>query len=322
MIPESVCEAAFQRGGPYWHLYTDGEEMPIIFAEPADFVFGITLLGMIVAEVPGCRIITFALMSNHIHIILAGSEENVRAFFSLFRERLQRYLARKKRYWPVERFEASLFRIPDLRALRSEIIYVNRNGYVVSPDCTPFSYWWSAGAYFFNPMAGLLPTRAFAEMTLRERREMCHCREAALPEHYRVWLCLPLSENKTVGPVLSVSSFCALSEAESFFRDAHQYFRLLGRDHEAQAELARRLGDKVFLTDDELFGAVCAMCAKEYDVSNPVLVPADQKLNLARKMHFDYNASNKQIQRMLRLSSTIVDDLFPNARSVLKNGPR
>lgn len=319
MNPESVCEAAFSRGGPYWHLYTDGDGMPIFFADPVDFVFGITLLGMSAAEIPRCRIVTFTLMSNHIHVILAGSEADVRAFFSLFRARLQRYLARKKRFWPSERFEASLFRIPDLRALRSEIIYVNRNGYVVSPDCTPFSYWWSAGVYFFNPMAGLLPTASFAELPLRERREMCHSREADLPDHYRVLLCLPLPADRKVGPVLAAPSFCALGEAESFFRDAHQYFRLLGRDQEAQAEVARRLGDKVFLTDDELFGAVCALCAKEYDVSNPVLVPADRKLDLARKMHFDYNASNKQIQRMLRLSPAIVEDLFPSAKPILKN---
>ena len=36
-------------------------------------------------------------------------------------------------------------------------------------------------------------------------------------------------------------------------------------------------------------------------------------------MHFDYNASNRQIQRMLRLSPAIVDDLFPNAKPILKN---
>jgi len=319
MNPESVCEAAFARGGPYWHLYTDGEGMPIFFAEPVDFVFGITLLGIIAAEFPRCRIITFTLMSNHIHIILAGSEADIRAFFSLFRARLQRYLARKKRFWPSERFEASLFRIPDLRALRSEIIYVNRNGYVVSPACTPFSYWWSAGVFLFNPMARMLPTLAFAELTLRERREMCHCRDATLPDHYRVLPDLPLPGDEYAGPVLAAPSFCALEEAESFFRDAHQYFRLLSKDQEAQAEVARRLGDKVFLTDDELFGAVCALCAKEYDVSNPVLVPADGKLDLARKMHFNYNASNRQIQRMLRLSPAIVDDLFPNAKPILKN---
>ena len=86
------CEATFDRGGPFWHLYTDGGKMEIIFTCPSDFVFGITLLGICAAAFPGCRILTFALMSNHIHLIIAGRKADVLGFFALFKERLRRYL--------------------------------------------------------------------------------------------------------------------------------------------------------------------------------------------------------------------------------------
>ena len=72
MSPESACEAAFARGGPFWHLYTDGGKMEILFASPEDFLFGITLLGICCASFPGCRVLTFSLMNNHLHIVLAG----------------------------------------------------------------------------------------------------------------------------------------------------------------------------------------------------------------------------------------------------------
>lgn len=44
----------------------------------------------------------------------------------------------------------SLKPINDLKALREAIVYVNRNGYVVNPSHTPFSYPWGTGRYYFN----------------------------------------------------------------------------------------------------------------------------------------------------------------------------
>lgn len=320
MRAESSCEAAFHRGGPYWHLYTDGEKMEIIFTSPEDFMFGITLLGICIAAFPKCRILTFTLMSNHLHIILAGLEQDVLAFFELYKERLKRYLSGMKRYCRMQNFEAELFQIPDLRALRNEIIYVNRNGYVVSPDCTPFSYWWSAGVYFFNPMGRMLPLRPFSSLPIRVQRSMCHCREMELPKQYQVLEDIRPQMKDAVGPMLFPPSFCAIQEAEGFYLDAHHYFRQLSRDQEAFSAVAKRLGERIFLTDEELYGAVCAICAKEFGCNKPILLPGKDKQEVARRMHFDYNATNKQIQRMLKLSAAGVEELFPRAEPVHKKG--
>ena len=288
--------------------------MEIIFTCPSDFVFGITLLGICAATFPNCRILTFALMNNHIHLIIAGRKEDVLGFFALFKERLRRYLGGLKRYCRMDNFEAEVFEIPDLRALRNEIVYVNRNGYVVHPECTPFSYWWSAGIYFFNSVVQMLPTKPFAELTLRDRRAMCHSREAGLPDNYRVLEDFRPDRTTQASPLLLATSFCAIREAEQYFLTAHHYFRMISRDIEAFSEVARRLGDRIFLTDEELYGAVLAICAKEYDTTHPGLLPAAQKQDVARRMHFDYNASNKQIQRILKMSSSDTEALFPQLR--------
>ena len=145
-------------------------------------------------------------MSNHIHLLLAGPEADVRALFALFRKRLARYLSGQGVYAPLRRFEASLFLVPDLQVLRDEIIYINRNGYEVHPECTPYSYPWSAAPAFFNPWMSLLPTTPFSALTVQERRTLCRCREAVLPEHYRVFR-----------GALFPASFCAIGEAESLF---------------------------------------------------------------------------------------------------------
>lgn len=311
MRPESVCETAFSRGGPFWHLYTDGEKMSLIFTDTADYVFGIALLGICAAAFPRCRILTFSLMSNHLHVIVAGPHPDVIALFALFKSRMGTYQARQGRFCCMDRFEAETFQIPSLQALRNEIVYVNRNGYLVHPDCTPFSYWWSAGVYFFSPTGMMLPTMPYSALTLRAQRALCHCRDASLPDHYRVLTGFSPDRTSAPIPMLFPPSFCAISEAESYFRDAHQYFRSLSRDNEAYAEVAQRLGEHIFLTDDELFGAVCALSAREFGSPKPGLLTGDQKLEVARRMRFDYNASHKQIQRILKLSPTVVNTLFP-----------
>ena len=164
----------------------------------------------------------------------------------------------------------------------------------------------------------MLPSRLFAALTLRERRAMCHCRDADLPAHYQVVENFRPDEDTATGHLLLPTGFCAIREAENYFQDAHQYFRRLGRDQEAFSEVARRLGERIFLTDEELFGAICAICAKEFDTPNPSLLPPGQKQEVARRMRFDYNATNKQIQRILKLSASAVETLFPKPVSILK----
>lgn len=50
----------------------------------------------------------------------------------------------------MKSFRMSLKSVCDLRTLRNTIVYVNRNGYVVNPAYTPFSYPWGTGRYYFN----------------------------------------------------------------------------------------------------------------------------------------------------------------------------
>ena len=54
---EQCCEAAFQQNGPFFHLYTSGAEMGIIFRCGDDYVFGMNLTARCVYETPGIAIL-------------------------------------------------------------------------------------------------------------------------------------------------------------------------------------------------------------------------------------------------------------------------
>ena len=59
-------------------------------------------------------------------------------------------------------------------------------------------------------------------------------------------------------------------------------------------------------------------CRKSYGTDSPNLLQPAQKLELAKILHRQYNASNGQIRRMLKLDASIINELFPDGSSERK----
>lgn len=299
---ERACEQAFVENGPFWHLYTDGTMMGDIFCSEEDFKLGMTLLAVCAAVYPQIDLITFELMSNHVHLVMRGESEDCLVFFEIYKRRLKRLYTKMIRVVDWDSFQPQIIEIETLRALRNEIIYVNRNAYVANYKYTPFSYPWGGGWAYFSPVISLLPIKSVLEVGYNRVRTLTHYREVS-----------DLAALKFVGDVPFIPSFCRTDIGERMFQDARSYFHSLTRNAEAFSQIASRLKDIVFLTDDEMF-VVAARCSAEmFSNRLNVLNPA-QKIQLARKLHFDYNASNQQLRRILKLDISVLDEMFPPVR--------
>ena len=95
------------------------------------------------------------------------------------------------------------------------------------------------------------------------------------------------------------------------FRDPRSYFNALTRNAEAFSQIAARLKDSVFLTDDELCSATTSHISKDHGVSKVSLLNPEQRIETARHLHFNYNATNQQIRRILKLDLSVIEELFP-----------
>lgn len=298
---EKYCERQFANGGPFWHFFTDGREQEIVFTNSDDFKFGMNQLALS-ALICNVRIIAFAVMDNHIHVIAQCPMICGNQMFEQFSGKIARYL--KSVHRPIAR---NLFKlqqpieITNLKMLRSEIVYVIRNGFVANPNYTPVSYPWGSGTVFYQPLSASNPM-PFNSIPFKTKRAILRSRVFELPETMLV-------EDGLILP----QCFCDFRYGESFFRDAHHYFHMLSKDLEASGEIAKRLNDTVFYTDEELYSAISLHTRKIYGISNPQLVEAGQKIEIAKKMHHDYNCSNKQIQRLLKLDSSVINSLFPQS---------
>jgi REP element-mobilizing transposase RayT len=299
---ERECERVFDADGPFWHVYTDGSAVADIFVDDEQMREAMIALAVCAVLFKKAELVTFELMSNHVHLIMRGEREDCLEFFRMFKKRLVRHSMATDIIIDWNKFEPQILGIATVKDLRNEIIYTNRNAYVANRRYTPFNYPWGGGWAYFTPVIGLLSTTNISEMGARKLRELTHYRNVE-----------ELASLRFIGDVPFIPSFCRVDIGESVFQDARSYFHALTRNAESFSQVAERLKDSVFLTDDEMF-VVAAKNAQEMFSRKLGLLTSDQKTQLAGKLHYEYKASNRQIRRILNLDLTLLDEMFPVGR--------
>lgn len=289
---ERMCKVTFQNAGPLWFASSPGKETSIMFTSDEDFMFVMNVIAQIAFLFPDVIIVAFEVMDNHFHFIIeCETKEMIHEFFAAVKKRLQRLFPQIK---PIE---LDIRPIDSLNSLRNHVAYTHRNGYVANPDCTPFSYKWGTGRYYFNdyPYNGTL-----GDMTVREKRALFKGRDPQLPEGWCI-----------VDDHIDPRNYCSVRFGMAFFRDAHHYFTALTKNVESYSELAEEFGDVEFLTDQELYDQLQKIIREKYTLSSPRELSKAQRLDLARTLHYDFHSSNGQIRRALGLTQYEVDSLFP-----------
>ena len=303
---ESLCENAFASNGPYWHLYTQGQDTPLIFKTEDDFKFAMNVICQAALEFKDIVIITFEIMGNHLHLLLSGEEEDVMMLFRHIRKRLATGLRADFPQGLPRTFSASLKAVTSLNAMRNTIAYINRNGYVADQNHTPFSYPWGAGRFYFNHFP---ITEKLSEMKYVDLRRMFRGRKPELPDDFPV-----------IEGYVAPTAYCRIDFGESLFRNAHHYFSLIYRNVEAFNEMAVELGDIEVNTDNELYSQMSQIIRKKYGAQSSRDISRAQRLELAGILHYQYRSSNSQICRVLNLSQFEVDSLFPLSAEKQRGG--
>lgn len=297
---EGICSLSFNTNGPYWHLWTP-EDHPVFLPDKETFMAAMSILAICSRLVPDAIIITFQLMTNHLHLTSAGTKEALIRLFRMFIKFLSKYLKAKGVTANLHFPDVDPRQLENLQDLRNVVTYNNRNGYVVNPDQTPFTYPWGANSYYFNDSAKARYQEARLILHKRDRRSLIHSHDSDKLTRSIV----------TVDGYACPMGFCDIALGESMFRCASHYFREISRNIESQKKIAREIGESIFYTDDELFGIVRSFCQEKFDGQKTALLPASAKQELALILHNEYNASNKQIQRMLSLNASVLSTMFP-----------
>lgn len=282
----------------FYHLWTPDNHQIILTCE-SNFKMAMNIFALSAALSPEIVILTFELMDNHLHVTLNGTEKDARDFFALYKSHLGKWLRSINRATDLSGFECKLRQLETAQDVRNVLSYNNRNGFLVSPDDTPFSYRWGAGRFFFNPDARIRYENEAVKMTMTQRRVILHSHNADKIDHLKMldgYVC-PLS-------------FCDIDSAERYYRNAANYFYEISRNIESQKAIAQEIGERIMYTDDELYRITVMLSNKQYDQNSPSLLSQSAKTEVARQLHFEWGASKKQICRLLKIPIIVLNSIF------------
>lgn len=298
---EWMQEQLFRQEGPFYHLHTEPVQDRNLLDWDEERVAVLNFLALTVRRFP-VNLLAYALMNNHFHLILKGSEEDCISAFEAWKVRMGRYFSRRGKNGVLASVKAGLTPIHDLKQFRDEIAYVIRNAYVVRPDVNPLGDPWCSGYLYFNKT---LPLSVFPEAVLRsfrERRKLTCSRDVQIPAGLTVHQ-----------GMLRPESFVNYALVEALFPNARKFTFWVFKNIEAQIETANRLGERPILTDEDILRLSLKVCRERFQASSVDRLTEDRKKELAVILKNEYYASNGQLARFAHLPPAVISTLFPLA---------
>ena len=311
----------------FWHLCTPGKSQCLLFRELSDYVQGMNMVALSAYKYSSSVwIYAFELMSNHFHFVIQARREDAQEFYEDFYNRLRRFLGRQGRKHELNDISYSLIPIDNETYLKNLIAYVHRNAFLVNSSCTPFSWLWGTNAHIFSSLEPYLNKTYLNSIAKRPKQDMFHSREVDFPDNYYLIHPLqnhplenhplknyPLEDDNTATGYISPACYCKIAECEKLFKSAHQYYFNITRKVESFSDIARELGDSITYTDEEIFSVTTHLLLTKYNKEKLSMLNRNEKIEMAKVLHFNYNAGNEQICRVLRLSDALIDSMFPKA---------
>jgi len=299
-LRERKCEMNFAQRAPFWFL-TANNQPRIIFADAQDFKAAMNATAVGVARTNVTEYM-HVIMNNHGHWVFGGCSENdCMAFWSYWRNSMAAVEEDKGCKSDLRKWGCHLVEVTDLKQLRSVIAYTARNPYNSNIDCSPYGYKWTTADLIYNN--NLIENAIATEINsvnVNERRRICRTRDYNLPEAYRFY-----------DGMITKSSYVDIRGVEELFVSGKQYFRYLARNVEADIETSRFVGEVLKVNDSDMFSNVSSWCHKDYGINSIRELTPTQRVDVAKRMRYDYNSSNRQIANILRIPEDMVDRMFP-----------
>ena len=164
-----------------WLVTTDHLEDGLWFREEQDFKVG---MNYVAADIP-VFILAFILMSNHVHFVLLGTDEDANRFINEFKRRYSKYLQRKygsAKFLKYNKVDVQPIPLENEAAERA-VAYVIMNCVAANICSHPTQYPWGSGSVYFNAT----PPRGVRvdSLSKRERFRLMHSK-TDLPGHWLI----------------------------------------------------------------------------------------------------------------------------------------
>ena len=281
----------------YYHICTDALSRDILFHDEEDYIVGFNYLA-ICTLTHNVHLLAFCFMSNHVHIVLEHENvEDIRIFISSFKRRYSMWLNRKySEHKFLKKVPALIKPIDNTEALKRVIAYVLRNPIAAGLNINHFQYQWSSAKCLFSG-----ETNKYTSKTL-SRRRLRSVTKSRSYIHKGV-----TSRNNTT---IDLEVFVDKGFVESLFRTMKAYAYFMSKCNDLEMELKMGLNKKIVFSDNTILMAIKEMCNETFSVPDVYALSLDERCSLIPIIKRNFNASPKQIARLLNIDPDVVLQLY------------
>ena len=258
------------------------------FMDEEDFRVAMNYVAIQAAACPEVVVLAFILMSNHVHFVLKGREEDVVAFVNGFKQRYSLY------YYKKHRVNALLHRnaldvklIPyDDEAVERVLAYVQMNCVAANICSHPSQYPWGTGNSFFNLDAGR--GKRIGQLSRRAWKRMAHSDWSAIPENWNI------NEKGYVEP----ASYVDVRTVESFFRSPKRMNYFYNSSSKAKKRLGLSEDGIPDFSDQTILAALPDLYRSLFQKESFAELNLEEKKECVRQIRFRFSADAHQIARV------------------------
>jgi len=277
----------------FWLVTTDHLTDRLWFRDEEDFKVAMNIIAAL-STMMGLKIISFILMSNHVHFVLGCEKSVAIRFITRFKKLYSQYYSHK--YGSCELLRDNKHDIQPViirdESFEKAVAYVHMNSVAANICLHPTGYPWGTGACFFNTTAR--SGKKLGEYSGRARIRLLHSK-LPVPDTYI------LNEQGFISP----ESYVPVKFVESVFRTPKRMAWFLNNSSKA-----KRLKEAPSFHDQLIAAAIQDLSISLFKKSGFQSLEEPQQAELLRQIRFRFSSDPAQIARVCGASYETVCSLL------------
>lgn len=297
-LASGICAFRVLERMDFWLATTDHLTDRIWFRDDEDFKMGMNLVAILAVALQ-VDVLSFILMSNHVHFVLCCPHGKVKQFMNEYLRRYSQYMNTK--YGTKELLRKVHVDIRPIsgndESLEWAIAYVHMNPVAAGICLSATGYPWGSGDTFFK--ARREKGRRLGTLSERARRRLLHSKEELPPD-------LLVGEDGYILP----ESYVKIDLVESVFRTPMRMNYFLHHSSKAKRRLESDDKTSPAFRDQVILSAIPDLCSSLFRKSSVYELTEDEQAELLRQLRFRFSANVNQLGRVTGLSYEKVTDLL------------
>ena len=274
----------------YWLVTTEHLKEGLWFRDDDDYKVGMNYVAVL-SFLLGVTVLSFTLMSNHVHFVFYCTKDDARLFVDAFKKYCSRYLSKKYGIKEaLRRNKVDIQRVsPDDESFHWAVAYVEMNPVAANICLYPSAYRWGTGRTFFQvspPKSVRLGT-----LSINAARRLLHTK-LVLPSD---WL---IGEDGYILP----QSYVPVQFVESIFKTPKRMNFYLQNSSKAKRRRELHGNDLPSFRDQVLYAAIPDLCQSLFGKNGSSELNEEQRQDLVRQIRRRFSADIHQIVRVTSFS--------------------